>query len=69
MVGKHDLGQTDPCAKYIDGRTDPMRTYLLPFSPRGDNLLDLESLPVSHMKLIHIIYRNVWFLAHLRFYN
>ena len=22
MGGKHDLGRTDPCAKYIDGRMD-----------------------------------------------
>ena len=26
MVGEHDHGRTDPCAKHIDGRTDPVRT-------------------------------------------
>ena len=26
MEGKHDHGQTDPCAKHIDGRTDPVQT-------------------------------------------
>ena len=26
MVGEHDRGQADPCAKHIDGRTDPGRT-------------------------------------------
>ena len=25
MVGEHDRGRTDPCAKHIDGRTDPGR--------------------------------------------
>ena len=24
-VGKHDCWRTDPCAKHIDGRTDPVR--------------------------------------------
>ena len=26
MVGEHNRGRTDPCAKHIDGRTDPGRT-------------------------------------------
>ena len=26
MVGENDRGRTDPCAKHIDGRTDPVRT-------------------------------------------
>ena len=25
MVGKNDRGRTDPCAKHIEGRTDPVR--------------------------------------------
>ena len=25
MVGEHDRGRTDPCAKHNDGRTDPGR--------------------------------------------
>ena len=26
MVGEHDRGRTDPCAKHNDGQTDPGRT-------------------------------------------
>ena len=26
MVGEHDRGRTDPCAKHNDGRRDPGRT-------------------------------------------
>ena len=26
MVGEYDREHTDPCAKHIDGRTDPGRT-------------------------------------------
>ena len=26
MVGEQDRGRTDPCAKHIDGQTDPGRT-------------------------------------------
>ena len=25
MIGKHDRGRSDPCAKYFDGLTGPVR--------------------------------------------
>ena len=31
MKGEHDRGRTDPCAKHIDGRTEPVRTGI-PFT-------------------------------------
>ena len=26
ILGENDRGRTDPCAKHIEGRTDPVRT-------------------------------------------